>query len=383
MKKNVALISFFNSENLGDIELSKGLFKIIERKYNIELMYDFSTLKRVEIISNYNKNSNSQFILKRVLKKIVGNKIYSRMIYNFKLKRKAMNEMFDQLKSVDKLIIGGGNMLMDKNQTWPLRLSKIINFAHKNDISVSIVYVGAGPITHNKTKKIYREIFKKVQKIIVRDKLSKKLITPLAENITIDVDYDPALYFDNEQYLSRLNRLPNKKTVIGINILGRECFKTSKENSNYLSDMYSLIRKIHSSEIGKVILFSTAKNDYVNINRLNKVLDNGTVQIAHITTYEDIRKLYSELDFLVGSRMHSLIFAQTHYIPYMAISWDSKVDSYVEMINLEIFTVNVYELSKSNELIINTILNNMNKDIIKVMKNKNKEIQTSHDISRV
>lgn len=385
MKDKVVLISFFKSENLGDKELSKGLINIVKKKYNIMYKYDFSTMIKIEELDECSEhpteNSKIKNYFKKVIPLLIGSENYKKLAYHQTVKKRMKTLMFNDILKADKIIIGGGNMLMDKDKTWPLRINEIVNFSNKNDIKVNIVYVGVGPIKNEYTKLLYKNIFKKVDKLIVRDNNSKRLLIPLTGSKSVEVGYDPALYYDEKLYNQRAKLLKNNdKPVVGLNVLGQECFKSSTQNLNYLKEMEILIEKLNKDSYKEIVIFSTAMNDYENIKNLMLKIKNKNVIRYEVNTYTDIARLYSRLNFLIGSRMHSLIFAQSHFLPYMAFSWQDKVDSYAEMINLNIKVIDVKKISKNVDLIENTINEEWN-DLQKIeqIRIKNLQIENSRE----
>src|SRR5690625_4585244 len=335
-KENVVLISFFKSENIGDIELSKELLKIVEKKHEVKSIYDFSTLNKI-IIKDENKTTNetmNDYGFKRWLKNIIlltlGRKNYRWLTYHRIVKKNILMGLFKEIEYCQRVIIGGGNMLMDRDKTWPLRMKKIIDHCYKNKIKVDIVYVGAGPIPYPSTERIYKEIFDKIETLMVRDYRSKSLLMPYVESKKIHIDYDPALFYNQEKYKTRLKSIESKKNItLGINVIGEECFPSQLANDKYLRNMYELINCIDEDSVEQIILFSTAEKDYININKLISNISNSKVTIYNIKDYDDIVELYSKLSFLVGGRMHSLIFAQSMFLPYIALAWDNKVYGYL------------------------------------------------------
>src|SRR5690625_6638921 len=103
-------------------------------------------------------------------------------------------------------------------------------------------------------------------------------------------------------------------------VIGEACFPAQLANDKYLRNMYELINCIDEDSVEQIILFSTAEKDYININKLISNISNSKVTIYNIKDYDDIVELYSKLSFLVGGRMHSLIFAQSMFLLYIALA---------------------------------------------------------------
>lgn len=66
-------------------------------------------------------------------------------------------------------------------------------------------------------------------------------------------------------------------------------------------------------------------------------------------TIQETLELYKELEFVVGMRLHSLILAFVHTIPFFAISYSQKTDEFIRSINYDfslaarIFDIEVFK----------------------------------------
>jgi polysaccharide pyruvyl transferase WcaK-like protein len=117
-------------------------------------------------------------------------------------------------------------------------------------------------------------------------------------------------------------------------------------------------------------LFSTEYSDYGTISELYEYILKNTTQITkknlhiqYIESLDNLLNFYQNQDLLIGTRMHSLIIAYTQSLPIMAISWQSKVSSFMEYINLNQYCFHLNEINekideiyyKANELLTNNL----------------------------
>ncbi|QXN87179.1 polysaccharide pyruvyl transferase family protein [Tetragenococcus halophilus] len=108
--------------------------------------------------------------------------------------------------------------------------------------------------------------------------------------------------------------------------------KSSQEYKKSILTYENLVRKVLSTN-DKVILFVSSKEDEkAMLEVYKKFRNNPNVKVYDVNGLSDIRKLYNKIDLLIGTRMHSMIIAYTMYVPLVALSWQTKIDSMFTMI---------------------------------------------------
>lgn len=381
----IFLISFFSSNNLGDLALSNAIQKII--KENLENMdeitfCDFTTFKikenlkrNIDEIPKYYICKNSQNKIKNKIKRIINERIIFeiRNVINFKKWRIIKKE----IRKSDIVIIAGGNMIMDITSIWPNIFLKYCNIATKFNKKINLLYIGAGPINYEKSEIIYKNAFNLIENISVRDNESMKVAKSLTNKYIIQT-VDPVFGLRVNNYEERIKRIldKNRQIKLGICVLSKICFKELSDYNYYINLIIEIIKKINFEFKNiEINLFSTESLDYEAIYFLNSVLHDKNIKIKKINNTEKLIEFYRNLDFLIGGRMHSLIFAQKCHLPYIGIIWQNKLLGFSNITDSKKF---IYELKKINieEDVINTIKSMLNnKEKIYYMKNKNEELE--------
>jgi polysaccharide pyruvyl transferase WcaK-like protein len=95
----------------------------------------------------------------------------------------------------------------------------------------------------------------------------------------------------------------------------------------YLSRMEQLVRLLTDKMGAEVVLFSTVPwEDTDTVDELlSRFKGNDRVKGAKIDSVEDSFEVTGSLDFLVSTRLHSLIFALAQGVPSVALSNQEKI----------------------------------------------------------
>lgn len=399
--KKALVISFFKSNNLGDLALSSAIEKLISDKGYKILKYDFTTATRVtkiitELSSNIQPKEKSKLKLLlrsiiRVIKKLLiyfyGGINVERIYFYLHKTIIAHNKwkvLEKEIQNVDIVILAGGNMLMDMTPSWPTIFEYYSSLAHKYKKDLNIIYVGVGPIYYRESKKIYRKALKNAKRITVRDHISKEICRDLINDIVIVETADPVFSLPIDLEDDRIHKINKGNSEanfkIGICVLANFCFSTEQKYRDYLEELCKLICSLSMLSPKKIeyILFSTEIADYVSVKILQDKLylyNCENTRIIYINTVDELVELYKKLNFLIGGRMHSLIFAQKCLLPYIGIVWQNKIKGFGNVTKSSSRIYEICHINSDTKSIAQDILKNIvNIDLIKQMSVMNDKI---------
>lgn len=388
--EKVLVISFFKSNNLGDLALSEALSNLIRDNNNEIVQYDF--LETHKIINNQKKvypagKINKKFIDNYPLfkKKLSIVKFH----VNKTLNNKKWLRLEEDIINSDFIVIGGGNMLMDTTVIWPDIFEMYINLATKHNKKVYVINVGAGPIIHNRSNRIISKALKKATYVSVRDKQSKDVLTKIDSDLNIEksVDLVFSVKLDNlYKRVYKIDKIFKSEVTIGVCVLGEVCFSSYDDYLLYMKNLQNLIAKysVESIKKPKFILFSTETMDYKAIESLYINLNKSNVKIRKLETIQEVIKIYNELDFLIGGRMHSLIFSQKLLVPFIGVIWQKKVEGLAEETKNRDRVYNLEEMNNKMDNIISQINNSINdKKLIEKMDVINNELYTKFSYNKM
>ncbi|KNZ42529.1 polysaccharide pyruvyl transferase family protein [Acetobacterium bakii] len=330
------LISFFNSDNLGDLVISDILYNYVKIKFcTVKMSYGSNPFG----FSDINGMDNVRGIKK---KQIFKNNLYILILicrlekilewYRGNHKNELEIQIEEKIVENDIIIIGGGNMIfdVDKFSCSAKTFKTIIDIAKKSDKKVFAISIGIGPFVTDLQEKKAVDALNMCDVITFRDSKSKEIYNKYYKDKKAILTIDPVFMLP---YCVEDNR-SKTDNIIAINLFDNRLVKEKQKKYIEIKNGYiELILRILSKTNSKVILFSTDLNDYEMINEVYGEIISSNLEVMYISGFDDLIYLYSKINLLIGCRMHSMIIAYTQHIPVIGFSWQPKVDAFFEIIN--------------------------------------------------
>ena len=377
----VAIVSFFKSNNFGDLLIGKNLIEMFSPKCQCDFFdtafnkidpqqfqQECSQKKQVDL-----SQSKPSFRQKLLRIPLFGELLELMRSATVKKPQKA-TEVF---KDYDTVIFAGGNVLMDLKKL-PIQTTldyRIIKALKKQNKKVNYLFCGIGPFRSKPSKRKAKKILEKADYISVRDKFSKEVVQKLLPDKKVDVWYDPVL-------ISTAQKLPCKNTdAIGVNVyFGDGKIKRETVKKAFVDFLSELTKCLPNK---KFILFSSELADYKDVNDIKECFkEQNNVVVENVDSCETLFGLYKEIDFLLGVRMHTIITSLISGIPSVTVAWQGKVESLVQRFNNERYSASVEDFVSNPSQLVQKMLQglenkqeiiNSNEQILKGIKEETLE----------
>lgn len=362
---NIIFISRYGSTNLGDELIVREMEKLISdngRNTIQRFNNNFRYFPNLEVAFKHSTLYPDSHLNKNLIKTIYYSRIRKSFLIakarNFFNKRKAdknpnISTFLAELEKSDALIIGGGNLVFDleDHSESAYYLNIPISKAKKIDIPVAIMDVGIGPFQTDLQLMRTREVLEQTDFISVRDKKSYNLISSLKKP-KIYQSIDPITLWNNEDVISK--NIESKAIAISVmNVkLGEH---TDSIYNNYLNNLLKIALYLNQTYQKKIYFFCTEVTDLVALEDLKKIVNNRNLVLHDINfveevSLESISNIYNSIQGVIGTRMHSLILAYSHNVPFIGISWQEKVTSFSEMVNNNRYIIDLEKIESNNNL---------------------------------
>lgn len=349
--KKILLAGYYGYGNLGDeaiLEMVlKQLFQIVQRE-NITVL----SSNKEDTSKKYNINSIDRYNVLSIIKSLKKSKI---------------------------LIFGGGSLLQDvtskRSIYYYLFLIKIAKIMKSKVIMLS---QGIGPLVNEKSKKAVVKSLKDVDYITVRDIQSKNFLEELGvDKNKLFLSSDPVINFSSNDDINLRDDDRIKKV----------CFSLRNWNNSDVSEKISEVSELLiKNNIECHFIPFYYNEDMGLINEVEALLNEKNLKAVYykerLSTMEAF-DIIKHMDLLVGVRLHSLIFAASANVPFVAVSYDHKVDHFVESVDMNVACSieNIDACHLYNEIIKKLETENEQKDkLSKKVSELRETIKVNYDI---
>ena len=302
------------------------------------------------------------------------------------VKRMGINALIREIRSCDLLVSGGGSLFQDvTSKRSILYYLGVIYLAKLFGKKIMIYGQGIGPVNINYNRFLMKKIFNSVNFINVRDDRSKKELLNMGVKkdvlVTVDTVFgieEPSLSV-GEKILEELKIDKNKK-LIGISI---RPWQNTKEIVTEIRKACEEIVKNHDYEI--LFIPCHFYSDLKIMKEVERGIDKSLKNKIHVLDkylyVNEYLSLVGNLDFMVGMRLHALIFSALMSVPVIGLSYDPKINNFLSMIGknnvLNIANINYKDIIEQVDDLINNF--EVEKSIVQKKKAELSKLANIHN----
>jgi polysaccharide pyruvyl transferase CsaB len=252
--------------------------------------------------------------------------------------RMKLREVMKAIKHSDGLISGGGSLLQDTTgiTTIPYYLG-IIKLAQWLGKPTYVYAQGMGPIHRTIFHPFIRGVFRKCRYISVRDEESAQLLQQIGvPRARVEVVPDPVmglpLQDDKAFYKKQSPTIETKRPILGVSV---RYWEEDRSELVQLAKCLQLIQAQIEVDI-RFLPFHFPTDIEASQEVIDQLLSTEHVSIA--MGAEHPQHMLAEVnacDILIGMRLHSLIYAASQQVPMIGISYDPKIDQFLQRLNMK------------------------------------------------
>ena len=252
--------------------------------------------------------------------------------------RMKLGKVLKAIRQSDGLISGGGSLLQDVTgrMSIPYYLG-IIKLAQWLGKPTFIYAQGIGPVNRTLFHPLIRSIFSKCRYISVRDEESAKLLIHLGLALDkVEVVPDPVmgLPLQTSNAPIREQSLANgsSKPIIGISV------RYWNQDRSELAKLAASLEIIQAQrDVHLYFLPFHLPDDREASQEVIRQLT-STKDVSMATEVDHPQHMLAEVqacDLLIGMRLHSLIYAASQQVPLIGISYDPKIDQFLQRLHMK------------------------------------------------
>ena len=295
--KRVVISGYYGYDNIGDEAILYSIIQAIK---------DFNSEIEIFVLSSSPEKTSQRYNVKAAGR------------YN-------LPEIISILKGADLFISGGGSLIQDvtslKSPFYYLTILQLARILSKKSV---FFCQGVGPLNNRIVRLATLKTLEKVDLISVRDINSKKLLESIGlAGDEIIKSVDPVFLLDDAS-------ANNRNRITGDNILGISV--RPWDDNSYIQPLAAGVNQlIEDYPDLKVNLIPFHKGEDERVSEsFSELLNTDRIRLLKAQSHPArMIDYYEEIDILLGVRLHSLIYATITATPFVGISYDPKIDSYL------------------------------------------------------
>jgi polysaccharide pyruvyl transferase CsaB len=256
----------------------------------------------------------------------------------------SIHEITPEIEKIDALILGGGGILYDADARIYLREAVI---ACEKNIPVMIYAVGAGPLKEPLVQEHVRTALNKVDTLTVRDRRSQQILEESGVQRQILVTADPALLLKPEPIeYQRLRRegFSGKKHIVGMSVREVGAAAPDLQEEHY----HGLLANAADYMIERFdadILFIPMEPRTFDLQHSHAVMarmlrPQRASVLQGTYTSGQLLAIIRRCEFVVGMRLHFLMFSAIQGVPFVALPYSPKVAGFLDDMHMEMPPIN-------------------------------------------
>ncbi len=237
-------------------------------------------------------------------------------------------------KNAHLLLFGGGSLLQDVTSEKSLwYYLYIMRLARKKGAGVYVYANGIGPL-HNKNRNRVARAIEKCDMITLRDRISSDALMDMGVSCpTPEVTADPALALEGISREAAKQRLTEAGVPQGGRYFGIALRAWQGDESVYLKSIAKTI-DYAAKTYGLTPVFIPMKRmtDGKVAVALAECMETPLYIIKEDYKVEEVVGIVHACDLVLGMRLHTLVYAVGGGVPVIGISYDPKVQGFMEYI---------------------------------------------------
>lgn len=247
-------------------------------------------------------------------------------------RRTDMLQVREAVRDCDLLISGGGSLLQDatsfKSLAYYLLVITTARCAHRK---VMILGQGIGPLRRLSSREFTRRAVDGIPLITVRDEGSAELLAQIGvTHSRIEVTADPTFALDpcpseeTHEILAGLGIGPAEDVVA---VALREWPEGPRIEAAAVEALTDLADRLPARLL---LVPMQAPNDVLMASRISRTLGDRVAVLPGEYAPAQVMGVISACRMVVAMRLHALIFAASAGVPAIGISYDPKVESFLQ-----------------------------------------------------
>ncbi len=362
----------YSTENKGDAALLSVLIQDIRRQYGTDCSIDILTIDSADMGGTFEgvklREAFMFYALSRPKSKLgklfyaLGMTTYTRLWAWVKRYLKAdlplpheWRKTTELYQRADLIItVGGGYFRSSADPVTFVNLLLMLHPLHFATLlgkPTCLYTMSVGPFYRPIEKSLTARAFRKLPLILIRENTSLELLEAMDVTENVRRSVDSGFLFTGKKSAELRKTLELKKTDILVGVTARK-WLNAEGQAAYETALAQTIDAIITKHKVQVVFIpqvtSVSNNDDDRKVSRSVVSRMKQTQSVHVMEddydHYDVKAMYDELDYIIGTRFHSVIFSLTSRVPAIAIEYEHKTSGIMRDLNLSEWTVKIEDV---------------------------------------
>lgn len=342
-RRRIAIFGVKYSSNLGDGVIAECLASEIERaEPSIEIVpIDLAGRQGFDPTSG--RGRRRLLAVLEAMPKPVRRRVVPLML-QVMVRTRIMPTWKDKIETCEGAIIGGGALIADADQNFPIKLQAAMNLCAERRIPVALAHVGVSSDWSRSGRERLLRGFASAEMVATtfRDPVSSKLFATLFDFDDAPlplVASDPGLlascvYGD----VVRESRVSRKVGICITNAMILRLHGEGRNDALFLREWFQACIRALIEDGSEVVLFTNGSpEDEEEKTEIARSFRN----VSKVSSAErfvvpaDLSQFIGGLDGVIAHRLHACIVAYSYSVPALGLSWDRKLNHFFAMVGME------------------------------------------------
>jgi polysaccharide pyruvyl transferase WcaK-like protein len=248
-------------------------------------------------------------------------------------------ELLEEVRRFDVLLLGGGGILFDY---WVKEHLREALLAEEAGVPVVVYAVGAGPLDEPASVEAVRQCLEAAAVVTVRDVRAQRTLEKIGVTREIRVTADAAMLLDAEELppdaLAR-EGLEQQQTIVAMSVREPGPAAPGIDIEHYQVQLASAADYM-VDRFGARIVFAPMEPERHDVQQSHAVISKmyratAASVLSSGYTSGQMLSMIGHFSFVVGMRLHFLIFAALREVPFVALPYAPKVTGFIEELGME------------------------------------------------
>ncbi|MDR1193595.1 MAG: polysaccharide pyruvyl transferase CsaB [Peptococcaceae bacterium] len=249
---------------------------------------------------------------------------------------------------------GGGSLLQDVTSAKsPRYYLGVLRLARLLARKTMIYAQGIGPLSREKNRRLTAKVLSQCDMISVRDALSCQLLKDLGVKKEIWLTCDPVLALSYED----VHQAPAKELLREMGMLDSQGRKTKPlllvaarcwGDNRHLPQIGRMLDLQARAGWDVLLVPAHFPDDMAAINQIGNAMTERFYCLGQRLTAAQLLSLTACADKVFSMRLHGLIFAMAMGAPMLALSYDPKIDGFMEQAGLSEYCLSLADFDWEN-----------------------------------